>query len=196
MAAVNQPILHHRTGVPSYDSALWSCLPSVDRTHRHGEAWSVLVQDPPDPAGSCPGVETLVPELDHHVLFLVLDCAPRLEGIISGTGAARPLSLRLRRGDVLLIPAGVPSRWMSPSGAEQVVHLHLHRDFLGRLGIESGLPSRAGNLPFGRLRDRRVAAPLLRQLGRELRRRPLAWERMAQRVVTLLALDMLAGGTR
>lgn len=190
MTAAVPARLHHASGLPDYDAAAWTALPPLRGTLRGEEGWGVLLQDPVAGPDAFRPVEVEVPESTGVVLLLGL-AAGMNEGRMSGTGAARPRRAQLRRGEALLLPPGIASSWVSRTGQERVLHVHLTAGFLAGVAAEVGLVARADLLPAGTLRHDETLDFLLRHVVRQLRHREPGWQRAIASAVTLATAQLL-----
>ncbi|NKC33875.1 hypothetical protein [Falsiroseomonas selenitidurans] len=191
MSGAGSPRLHQATGLSDYDAAAWTSLPPVRGVLQGSAGWGVLLQEPDVAPQGFRAVEVDVPEQKGAVLLLAL-AAGRNEGHLSGTGAARPLRVGLRRGDALLVPPGTASRWYSSTGQERVLHLHLALPFLEEVAAQGGMRARPESLPPGLLRRDATLDFLLRHIVRQIRHQEPGWRIAIGSALTLAVAQMLA----
>ena len=155
-----------------------------------GRPAGVLLQEPDAAPEGFRAVEVEVPEQAGVVVLLGL-AAGRNEGHLSGTGAARPRRVALRRGDALLLPPGTSSRWCSSTGQERVLHVHLPLAFLGEVAAQSDGVARPDLLPAGRLERDETLDFLLRHIVRQVRQQEPGWRIAIDSALTLVTARLL-----
>lgn len=183
--------LHQATGLCDYDAAAWTSLPPVRGVVQGRAGWGVLLQEPEVAPARFRAVEVEVPEQAGAVLLLCL-AAGRNEGHLSGTGAARPRQIALRRGDALLLPPGTTSRWCSSTGQERILHLHLPVGFLDEVADMGKVRARPDLLSAGLLRRDETLDFLLRHIVRQIRDQEPGWRIAVESALTLVTAQLLA----
>lgn len=191
MTGGEPPRLHQATGIGDYDAAAWTSLPPVRGVVQGRAGWGVLLQEPEVAPDGVRAVEVAVPEQGGAMLLLAL-AAGGNEGHLSGTGAASPLRVTLRRGDALLLPPGTASRWHSSTGQERILHLSLPLPFLDEVAAQSEVRARTDLLPAGLLRRDATLDFLLRHIVRQIRDQEPGWRIAIGSALTLAAARLMA----
>ncbi len=108
---------HPATDVTSYDTALFSSLRPTRTLIPSSRGFGVLEQ-----FGSHDEYEVVVPAKDLAVILMYLGHDRRPTHF---TLADQPGRRTHRKGEIVIVPPGVSSRWIYPSGHPAVLHAHL-----------------------------------------------------------------------
>lgn len=173
---------HPETDVVSYDTALFSSLRPTETLVPSSRGIGVLRQ-----LGGDDEYEVLVPAKDFAVILMYLSDDRRPTEFLLADRRGRRTH---RRGEIVIVAPGVPSRWIYPGGHPAVLHAHLPMARFADLG-DDGVTLSGLELRSSTGQDGGHLGALMTKLIKEHTQRQVGHRAMTDLIALELAIELV-----